>query len=53
METKINAAYSKFAPIAIRGRILFHLLAEMTHVNHMYQTSLDQFTTLVVNAAAR
>jgi dynein heavy chain len=49
-ERDIDITRSRYAPVAIRSRILFFCITEMSHIDPMYQYSLGWFMNLFSSA---
>lgn len=46
-EIAINEAREKYLPVAIRGSVLFFVIADLSEIDSMYQFSLNYFKSLV------
>ncbi|XP_074663059.1 dynein axonemal heavy chain 6-like [Tubulanus polymorphus] len=47
-ERNLNTARQRYLPVATRGATLYFVIADLAHVDVMYQFSLDWFQTLFV-----
>ena len=55
-EKDIDETRSKYVPVAVRSRILFFCTTDLTHIDPMYQYSLEWFRTIflkTIEKAAR
>ncbi len=52
-EKSINVARNEFRAVAAEGSWTFFLLNKLHHIDHMYQYSLDAFTTFFTLAVSR
>ena len=50
VEEEINETRNKYTPVAVRGQILYFVIADMAMINDMYQNSL-QFVKVLFNKA--
>lgn len=42
-EEKINAAREKYRPVAVRGSVMYFVIASLSEIDPMYQFSLKYF----------
>eukprot|EP01045_Picozoa_sp_COSAG04_P048230 COSAG04_NODE_18391_length_443_cov_0.598837_1_plen_147_part_11 len=52
-DARITETREEYRPVAIRGSVLYFLVAGMTDVNNMYNTSLAQFMELFLVSMER
>lgn len=50
MREGIDEKREQYRPVATRGAVIYFTVVDLSLVNVMYQTSLDQFQKLFVNA---
>ena len=47
-ERKLNLARKRYLPVAIRGSVLYFVIADLTSVDVMYQFSLEWFQNMFI-----
>lgn len=51
-EQDIDAVRLKYSPVAVRARILFFCMSELSNIDPMYQYSFDWFLGIFMKAIA-